>query len=253
GSYDGVWEIDFVARSVFFSARTRELCGLPSGPEVVPLDGWFEALPLHPEDRPRRFAAGQAHLSGKAPAYEGEVRLLPPDGIYRRRPLHGVCVRDVDGKPLRMAGSISDVDDRRRAEEALRESEQRYELAMAASESGYWDWIVPTNRYYASPRAFELGGYPPGTTWVDRDDYRARINMHPENFARWEAAREELFAGTGERLTMEVRYIVRGEPRWHILHAICRRDDTGKVIRWTGSSTDITERKLAEEELKAME
>jgi signal transduction histidine kinase len=77
--------------------------------------------------------------------------------------------------------------------------------------------------------------------------------MHPEDFARWEAAREELFAGTGERLTMEVRYIVRGETRWHILHAICRRDDTGKVIRWTGSSTDITERKLAEEELKAME
>ena len=253
GSYDGVWEIDFVARSVFFSARTRELCGLPSGPEVVPLDGWFEALPLHPEDRPRRFAAVQAHLSGKAPAYEGEFRLLQPDGIYRWRHLHGVCVRDVDGKPLRMAGSISDVDDRRRAEEALRESEQRYELAMAASESGYWDWIVPTNRYYASPRAFELGGYPPGTTWVDRDDYRARINMHPEDFARWEAAREELFAGTGERLTMEVRYIVGGETRWHILNAICRRDDTGRVIRWTGSTTDITKHKLAEEELKTME
>ena len=52
---------------------------------------------------------------------------------------------------------------------------------------------------------------------------------------------------------MEVRYIVRGETRWHILQAICRRDDTGKVIRWTGSSTDITKRKLAEEELKTME
>jgi PAS domain S-box-containing protein len=253
GSNNGVWEIDFVARSVFFSPRTRELCGLPSGPEVVALDGWFEALPLHPEDRPRRFAAVQAHLSGKAPAYDGEFRLLQPDGIYRWRHLHGVCVRDAHGTPLRMAGTISDVDARRRAEDALRESEQRYELAMAASESGYWDWTVPTNRFYASPRAFELGGYPPGTTWVDRDEYRKNINMHPDDFARWEAAREELFAGTGERLTMEVRYIVRDEIHWHLLHAICSRDDTGKVIRWTGSSTDITERKLAEEELKSME
>jgi signal transduction histidine kinase/CheY-like chemotaxis protein len=77
--------------------------------------------------------------------------------------------------------------------------------------------------------------------------------MHPEDFARWEAAREELFAGTGERMAMEVRYIVRGEIRWHILQAICKRDDTGKVIRWTGSATDITERKLAEEGLKTME
>ena len=71
--------------------------------------------------------------------------------------------------------------------------------------------------------------------------------MHPEDFARWEAAREALFAGTGERLAMEVRYIVRGETRWHSLEAICRRDDTGKVIRWTGSTTDVTERKRAEE------
>ena len=157
GSYDGVWDIDFVARSVFFSARTRELCGLAPGPEVVPLDGWFEALPLHPEDRPRRLAAVQTHLSGKAPAYEGEFRLLQPDGVYRWRHVHGVCVRDANGKPLRMAGSISDVDARKRAEEALRESEQRYELAMAASESGYWDWHVPTNRFYVLAESVRTG------------------------------------------------------------------------------------------------
>ena len=152
GSYDGVWDIDFVARSVYFSARTRELCGLPPGPEVVPLDGWFEALPLHPEDRPRRTAAVQAHLSGKAPVYEGEFRILQPDGVYRWRHLHGVCVRDADGKPLRMAGSISDVDARRRAEDALRESEERYERAMDSSEVGYWDWIPAVDKIYASPR-----------------------------------------------------------------------------------------------------
>jgi PAS domain S-box-containing protein len=253
GSDDSIWLVDYVARTVFFSARARELCGLPPGPEVMPLDGWFEALPLHAEDRPRRNAAVEAHLSGRAPAYEGEFRLLQPDGIYRWRRLRGLCIRDADGKPLRMAGSISDVDARRRTVDALRESEQRYELAMAASESGYWDWNVTANTYFVSPRAFELSGYPPGTTWADRDAYRASINMHPEDFARWEAAREALFAGSGDRLAMEVRYIVRGETRWHTLQAICRRDGTGKVIRWTGSTTDITGRKQAEEGLKAME
>ncbi|QJR11253.1 Sensor histidine kinase RcsC [Usitatibacter rugosus] len=253
GSADGVWDIDLVGRSVYFSPRTRELCGVPPGPEVVPLDGWFESLPLHPEDLPRRFAAVQAHLSGKAPAYDGEFRFLQPDGVYRWRHLHGVCVRDASGKPLRMAGSMSDVDARRRAEEALRESEERYELAMAASESGYWDWHIPTNRYFVSPRSFELGGYARDTTWSNRDEYRANINMHPEDLVRWEAARQELFDGTGERLSMEVRYMVRGETRWHLLHAICMRDDTGKVVRWSGSTTDITERKLAEEGLRESE
>src|SRR5262249_47626800 len=154
---------------------------------------------------------------------------------------------------LRMAGSMSDVDARRRAEDALRKSEQRYELAMAASESGYWDWDIADNQYFASPRAYELAGFPAGTAWATREQYSAQINMHPEDFPRWEAAREELFAGKGERLSMEVRYIVRGETRWHILHAICKRDEAGKVVRWTGSSTNITERKRAEEALRDSE
>jgi len=383
GSYDGVWDVDFVASTAFFSARTRELCGLPPGPEMVPLDGAAEALPLHPEDVPRRAAALQAHLSGTAPTYEGEFRLRQPDGVYRWRRIHGVCVRDAAGTPLRIAGSISDVDARRRGEDALRESEQRYEramdssevgywdwipvvdkiytsprlleiygfapgttfagrsdllaripwhtddramlirasaehiagktarykvetrffrdgearwvsltgmvardpsgelvrwtgtarditerkrselalrqseeryqLAMAASESGYWDWDIPSGRYLVSPRAYELAGFPPETDWVTREDYRASINMHPEDLARWETGREALFAGTGERLAMEVRYMVKGEHRWHMLNAICKRDDTGKVVRWTGSATDITERKRAEEGLRTME
>lgn len=253
GSYDGVWDIDFVARSVFFPTRTREMCGLPPGPEVIPLDGWFEVLPLHPEDRPKRTAAVEAHLSGAAPVYEGEFRFLQPDGVYRWRHVHGVCVRDGGGRPLRMAGSISDVDARRRAEDALRESEQRYELAMAASESGYWDWDARTDRFVISARANELVGFPAETTFTNRADFRTHIPVHPEDWERWEAARKELFAGNGERLAMELRYEVGGETRWHALQAICKRDDAGKVVRWTGSATDVTERKRAEEALRESE
>ncbi len=126
GSDDGVWDIDFAAARVFISARARELAGMPPGPEVMPLEAWSASLPLHPDDVPMRIAAMQAHLTGKAPAYEGEYRLRQPDGVYRWRRLHGLCLRNADGKPLRMAGSISDVDARRRAEDALRESEERY-------------------------------------------------------------------------------------------------------------------------------
>ena len=61
------------------------------------MDEWFASLAIHPEDLPRRLAAMQAHLAGKTPAYEGEFRLRQPDGIYRWRRLHGLCLRDADG------------------------------------------------------------------------------------------------------------------------------------------------------------
>jgi PAS domain S-box-containing protein len=126
GSDDGVWEYDFVRKRVFASARAREISGLPPGPEMQSIDEWNAQLKIHPEDAPRRRAAQDAHLRGETPAYEGEFRMLHPDGKYRWLRIHGLCSRDAAGRPTRMAGSTSDIDARRRAEEALRASEEQY-------------------------------------------------------------------------------------------------------------------------------
>ena len=253
GSYDGIWDVDFVARSAFCSARTRELCGLPSSPEVVPVEDWIEALPIHPEDRPRRTAALEAHLSGKAPVYEGDFRLRQPDGVYRWRHFHGVCVRDADGKPLRLAGSIIDIDARRRAEDALRESEARYERVVAATEAGFWDWDITQDKYYVSPRLLEMAGLPPETIIAGRADFQARVPWHPDDLKRWQREMRELFAGDGSRLSTELRVMLATGTRWVRLDGMCFRDAAGKVVRWTGSVIDVTPRKLAEEELRESE
>jgi len=251
-SDEAFWDWKVASDEHYVSPRFLEIFNIPPGTTFQGRAALLDALPISAADREAMKRAAAEHFAGKIPRMEIEFR-ASVRGEDRWMQAIGRATRDSEGRVVHWNGAIQDVTARKRVEEALRESEQRYELAMAASESGYWDWKVATNRFYASPRAFELGGYPPETKWVDRDEYRSRINMHPEDFARWEAARKELFAGTGERLTMEVRYIVRGETRWHNLQAICRRDETGKVIRWTGSTTDITERKRAEEGLKTME
>jgi len=250
-SEEAFWDWNAVADELYLSPRFLEMFNLPPGTVFARRADMFKALPISKADREALQRAATEHFSGKTPRMEIEV-LVSARGAERWINLIGRATHDSDGQLVRWNGSIRDVTARKLAEQALRESRERYELAMAASESGYWDWHIPTNQYFLSPRALEMGGYDP-SSGISRDEFRARINMHPEDFARWEAAREALFAGTGERLAMEVRYVVRGEIRWHSLQAICKRDDSGKVIRWSGSTTDVTERKRAEEELRTME
>ena len=251
---EGYVDSDIDTDQFVTSERLNEIFGIPRGTRFADRSDFLKHFRFYGDDaKIYGDMIGAVGTPGGPDRYEFEFRIVRPSGEVRWLWTRGRVTRDAAGRARRRIGVVSDITARKLAEEALRESEQRYELAMAASESGYWDWHIPTSTYFVSPRAFELGGYPRGTAWVNRDEYKAHINMHPEDLTRWEAARETLFAGTGERLAMEVRYIVRGETRWHLLHAICRRDETGKVVRWTGSSTDITERKLAEEGLKTME
>ncbi len=250
-SDEAFWDWNATVDDLYLSPGFLEMFDFPPGTTFPGRAAMFKAMPISPANLEALQGAAAEHFAGKSARMEIEIP-TSIRGEERWVQFTGRATRDAEGQVVRWNGTVRDVTARKRAEEALRESQERYELAMAASESGYWDWHLPTNRYFLSPRAYEIGGYDPDT-WNSRDDFRARINMHPEDFARWEAARNELFAGTGERLAMEVRYMVRGEIRWHSLQAICRRDDSGKVIRWTGSTTDITERKRAEEELKTME
>lgn len=251
-SEDGFWDWIVAGDRIHVSPRWLEIYGFAPGSTFASRDELIEKVPFHPEDRVRLLKEFAGHFAGKGARYSTEVRFVR-NGDMRWAQLAGIATRDASGRVVRWTGTVRDITERKRAEEALRESEQRYELAMAASESGYWDWHIPSNTYFVSPRAFELAGYPPGTTWASRDDYRANINMHPEDFAKWEAARTALFAGEGERLSMEVRYLTPAGVRWHKLQAICKRDETGQVVRWTGSATDSTAQRQAEEGLRTME
>ena len=255
GSDDGVWDCDFVARHVFVSPRARELAGMPPGPEMVPMDEWFASLPIHPEDLPRRLAAMQAHLAGKTPAYEGEFRLRQPDGTYRWRRLHGLCLRNADGNPHRMAGSISDIDVRRRAEEALRLSEERYALALEASEEGHFDNDLQANEIFVSARVNEIYGFPRQARTLNRIEFLNQIPFHPDDrHVLAELSRLDWQDPPGDLYEIECRIVPRpGETRWIHSRAKVVRDAEGRPRRRVGVVADITERKLAAEALRVSE
>jgi PAS domain S-box-containing protein len=254
GSDDGIFVFDFAAGTAFSSARGRELSGLPPRPETQSLDSWFAEIPIHPEDAPRRLAAMQAHLEGKAPAYDGEFRLRQLDGAYRWIHIHGVCSRDSDGKPLRMAGSISDIDDRRKAEEALRESQERFALAVAGSNDGIIDWDLVHDRMYASERAMEIVGVDSKVTVRPRAEWSALIDYHPDDAARMKDDLNAFLDGRTEMRDGEYRVKLRdGSYRWIRHRNRCVRDGAGRPLRVAGSVSDIDAQKRAEEALRTSE
>jgi PAS domain S-box-containing protein len=134
-------------------------------------------------------------------------------------------------------------------ERALRESEERYALAMEGANEGHWDWDVATDRLFLSPKAKLWAGLSTDSAITTRAAWLAQIVMHPDDRSRVEAALQDHLEGRTPRY--ECEYRIRqpdGEWRWMLVRGRCLRDPTGKAYRLVGSTTDITAEKQAQAE-----
>ena len=98
--------------------------------------------------------------------------------------------------------------------DALRQSEERYALAMEAAADGHMDWNLVTGEFYILPRMLTMVGHAPDAKFADRADWVRRFPFHPEDRPRWEAAIASLFAGREAKFRGDYRVVVNGETRW---------------------------------------
>ena len=255
GSDDGIWDWHIQARQVFASARTREIFGLPPGPEKNDADEWFASLRFHPDDRAQRDQAMQAHLDGRSPAYAIEYRIQHQDGSWHWVRARGLCVRDSAGRAVRIAGSVTDIDAQRQAEDRLRKSEERYATAMTGSNEGHWVWDLATDEMFASPTMKDIFDLPPDLQFTTRNAFLQHINVHPSDYAQVQKRIEDHLAGITPRMELEYRIILRGSGaiRWIQSRGQCFRDADGHAVRMAGATIDISERKRAEMALRQSE
>ena len=158
-------------------------------------------------------------------------------------------IKDENGKPLCLASVITDITERKQAEEALRKSEERYELAVRSAGVGIWDWDIDTGKVYYSLRWKELFGYDEKDIGDGVEDW-VRL-LHPEERDSIIARQNAFFASAASTATAE--YSLRhkdGSYRWIMSHVLAVRDAQGRAIRLVGSHGDITDRKRAEEALR---
>jgi diguanylate cyclase (GGDEF)-like protein/PAS domain S-box-containing protein len=117
GSNDGLWDWDLRANRVYYSPRWAEMLGLAADQLEPAPDSWFRRV--HPDDLLHLKARIAAHLSSEEPHVEVEYRALHRDGEYRWMLTRGIAVRDEAGQSYRMAGSQTDISERKRSEAQL--------------------------------------------------------------------------------------------------------------------------------------
>ena len=248
----GTWEWDIASDRATWSAKTREILGLSDERADIERRGYFDAI--CPEDRATVKAAIARAIEQGTP-YEAEFRVLRPDGTIRWVLGKGTVVQQ-SGQPVRMVGVHADVTERRLAETALRdeallrESEARFrELADAMPQ------VVFTARPdgeidYFNRKWYELTDTTPdiigGTQWLrmfHSDDREDCLEAWLENVRD-----ERPFEYESRVWSASLRTY-----RWHLARALPVRDDSGAIIRWYGTATDIDDHKHVEQTLRDAE
>jgi PAS domain S-box-containing protein len=249
GIHGGAWDWNVQTGEVYRSDEWLETFGF-TRQDAEPDSGFWERH-VHPDDRPALEALLADIEQPGYDEYRFEYRLRAGDGAYRWVLDNGVVVERTEaGRPRRALGIDFDITDRRLAEEALRESEQRLELAIEGGDLGVWDWHLPSDRVVIGERYERMLGLEPGTIGSTGNDFLEYL--HPEDLDRVRAAMNAHLRG--ETPMLDVEYRMRtGAGGWKWVHdraRVTERDGDGSPIRVTGVHLDIDDRKRAERSLQ---
>lgn len=129
GSNDGIWDWKIRSGDIFFSTRWKAMRGFADHEIGNHIDEWRSRI--HSDDLDRVLHSIDAYLAKQTREFSEEYRVQRKDGSYMWILDRGVALWDEDGMPIRMVGSESDISERKRSEEALRQSEARFAAFMA--------------------------------------------------------------------------------------------------------------------------
>jgi PAS domain S-box-containing protein len=245
----GTFDLDLETGQVSCDARGREILGLTAG--SVPYEQALASI-VHPEDVAAVRDALRAALD---PSGSGVLRVafrtVAPDWSVRSVLATGAAVfgrRGGDGgRALRLVGTVVDETERRRAEDALRESEARFrDLANTISQLA-WMADAEGSVFWYNERWFDYTG-------LSLEECRGwgwRRAHHPDHVERV-VERLAVCYETGEPWQDTFPLRARdGRYRWFLSRAVPIRDDRGRVTRWFGTSTDVTAELESERQVKA--
>ena len=237
-SSDGAW--------TFLNSAWAEL----SGHTIAETLGRGFLAYFHPDDREKCRSVLDAIDAGSGENFERKVRLTRDDGDYRWVRINMRRGAGASADDYASAGSIVDISARIRAEKALRESEQRYALALEAASDGMWFHDLLADKISFSKHWKEMLGY--SAEEMQNNVETVMKLIHPADITRYKVALQAHFE-RATPLALEVRLRPKeGEYRWFNLRGQAVWDEHGVALHMAGAATDATARKVAESEAKRL-
>jgi PAS domain S-box-containing protein len=241
----GAFEWDMIKNESFQSPEMERIYGVEPGSFGAGVYTWMEHL--HPDDRKRMECEVREHVRRGGTA-DSEFRIIRPSGEVRWLFSRGHVFSDSTNSPIRIVGIAIDITERKRAAEALRESEERFRIV--ANTAPVMIWMSGPDKlctYFNQPW-LEFTGRPLeaelGNGWAE--------GVHPEDFANcWETYSKAF----DRRQNFQIEYRLRrhdGEYRWILDMGVPQFKSDQTFAGYIGSGIDVTERKVADEALSSI-
>jgi PAS domain S-box-containing protein len=211
-------------------------------------DLWLAVI--HPDDRSIAETAIQRLFEQNS--YNIQYRIVLPHGEIRWVHERAHLVRGGENTPHLINGIVTDITRSKQAEDALRQSEERYAIATTQSLVGVWDWNLKTDSIYLSPNLKGILGYSDAEIPNELSIWANFV--HPDDKAAVMQAAQAHIDGLTPVYEVPHRMLHKdGSIRWILVRGTVFRDETGQPIRMAGTDTDITQLKQAEMALRDSE
>ncbi len=208
---------------------------------------WTENPLHHPDDLEETLAKWQASLESGSP-FEMQYRIRRKDGEYRWHLGRALAIRNEKNDIVNWYGTNTDIHDQKLMADNLKQNEQRLTQAVNAAQLGFWEYDLKDNRFHWSEIMRQITGFKSDNLSGDYEDTLAS-RLHPSDLERSKKVVEDTIR-TKEPYKIEVRLVPSpGEIRWIEFTGECVFDESGNVKGIIGTGMNITNRKLADQEI----
>ncbi len=239
----GSWEFDIATNRISMSDELCRICGIRPDDFDASIEAGMQLI--HPDDRPLVDRI-RAEVASEPKPFDYQLRIVRPDGEVRTILNHGYVVLDDYGNPVRMLGTVQDITERMRAEGALRQTHDQFQSIIDNSPSVIYAKDRSFRYLFVNREFGRMFQVDPESTIGKTDE-----TIMPLDVAGRARASDRRVLEEGEIVQEEEVIWRRGGDRTYLTQKFPLLDPDGQIYAVCGISTDITERKAREQELRA--